>query len=121
MVSSCSAHRNLASAPPAPSPSPAPVSSSIPADVPAAGTNGYTAPICSYCPAPQYSPGALREKIQGQVVLDVVIGTDGHAHNMVVKKSLGHGLDEQAIRALHDVWLFNQPRDRMENRPPYTC
>lgn len=72
--------------------------------------------MCSYCPVPQYSPGALHDKIQGYLTLDVVIGTDGRAHNIVVKKSLGHGLDEQAIRALHDVWLF-KPATGPDGKP----
>jgi TonB family protein len=97
MLSSCAARHDTASAP---APPPAPAESSIPADIPAAGTHGYTKPMCSYCPGPQYSREAFDAKIQGTVVMDVVIGADGRAHQIVVKKSLGHGLDEQAIRAV---------------------
>ncbi len=103
MVCSCAAHHGAASTPPAPSPAPA---ESIPPGTPQAGANGYTRPDCSYCPAPQYSPEALHEKIQGQVVMDVVVGADGRVHEIVVKKSLGYGMDEQAIHALRDVWIF---------------
>ena len=39
-------------------------------------------------------------------MLDVVIGADGRAHGIFVKKSLEHSLDEQAIRMARDVWQF---------------
>lgn len=71
-----------------------------------AGKNGYTTPQCIHCPDPEYSEEALRAKIQGEVALDVVIGTDGRAHNIRVTKSLGHGLDEEAIHEARDVWRF---------------
>jgi len=38
--------------------------------------------------------------------MSVVIGLDGQAHNIVVVKALGHGLDEAAIHAARDVWRF---------------
>lgn len=69
--------------------------------------NGYTLPTCSYCPDPQYSSEGLRQRIQGEVVRDAVIGPHGHVHQIAVVKSLGHGLDEQAIHAAaRDVWRF---------------
>lgn len=48
----------------------------------------------------------MRHKIQGLVILEVVIGADGRAHGAVVTKSLGYGLDEEAIHAVRDVWRF---------------
>lgn len=111
MLSACAAHRDAAATPP-----PAPVASSIPADIPRAGTNGYTLPDCVYCPSPQYSPEGLRQKIQGQVVLDVVIGADGRAQQIVVKKSLEPSLDEQAIHMLREVYRF-KPSNGPEGKP----
>jgi len=44
---------------------------------------------------------------QGTVVLYVEIGTDGMAHNIQVLRSLGMGLDDQAIDAVIQ-WQFKQ-------------
>lgn len=49
-------------------------------------------------------------------MLDVVIGADGQAREIVVKKSLEHSLDEQAIRAVHDVWRF-KPANGPDGKP----
>ena len=73
---------------------------------PNAGENGYGTPICLYCPNPKYSDAGFKLKIQGVVVLDVVIGTDGRAHNIHVSKGLGYGLDEEAITAVRDIYRF---------------
>lgn len=73
---------------------------------PMAGQNGYGEPECLYCPIPQYSDTAFKLKIQGVVILDVVIGTDGRAHNIHVAKGLGYGLDEEAVKAVRDIYHF---------------
>lgn len=73
---------------------------------PNAGENGYGTPICLYCPDPKYSDAAFKLKIQGVVVLDVIIGADGRAHNIHVSKGLGYGLDEEAIKAVRDIYRF---------------
>lgn len=73
---------------------------------PNAGENGYGTPICLYCPNPKYSDAGFKLKIQGVVVLDVIIGTDGRAHNIQVSKGLGYGLDEEAITAVRDIYRF---------------
>lgn len=73
---------------------------------PNAGENGYGTPICLYCPNPKYSDAGFKLKIQGVVVLDVIIGTDGRAHNIHVSKGLGYGLDEEAVTAVRDIYRF---------------
>lgn len=73
-------------------------------DTPAAGTNGYTTPKCSYCPSAPYSDAARKLKIQGDVLLKAVIGTDGRAHNIAVTRGLGYGLDEKAVETVRDKW-----------------
>ena len=54
---------------------------------------------------PQYSDLARLAKFQGAVVLQVEIGTDGQAHNILVRKPLGLGLDEKAAEAVR-TWRF---------------
>lgn len=100
MLSSCAARRNV-TAPPS-----AHATSSILQDLPRAGKNGYTTPRCIQCPDPAYSDEALQAKKQGEVVIDAMIGTDGRAHNIRMVKSLGYGLDEQAIHSARDIWRF---------------
>ncbi len=55
---------------------------------------------------PEYSEEARIAKYQGTVVLQVVIGPDGAAHNIQVKRSLGLGLDQKAAEAVMQ-WQFS--------------
>lgn len=75
-------------------------------NIPMAGKDGYTNPQCIHCPDPEYSEEGYSERIQGELIMDVVIGVDGRVHNIRVIKGLGHGLDEEAIHAARDVWRF---------------
>jgi len=70
---------------------------------------GITAPQLTYGPEPAFSEKALKAKLQGAVVLRVVVGPDGRAHDIRVQKSLGMGLDEQAIEAI-GRWMFEPSR-----------
>jgi len=73
---------------------------------PQAGQNGYGEPVCLYCPIPQYSDTGFKLKIQGMVLLSVVIGVDGRAHSIRVVKGLGYGLDQEAVKSVRDVYRF---------------
>ena len=55
---------------------------------------------------PEYTTEAQDAKLAGTVLLSVVIGTDGIAHDINVVKPLGMGLDEKAVEAVQK-WLFN--------------
>ena len=72
---------------------------------PIAGQNGYTHPACSYCPAVHYTEAASRHRVQGSVVLIAVVGADGSAQKLVVKKALSDGLTENALDAVRQ-WKF---------------
>ncbi len=50
-------------------------------------------------PRPLYSEEARKLKIEGVVVLEMSFGADGRARVLRVVRGLGHGLDENAIRA----------------------
>ena len=67
---------------------------------------GVTAPVPIYRAEPEYSEMARAAKLQGEVVLSVVIGVDGKASDIQVVHALGLGLDEQAIDAVSQ-WRFN--------------
>jgi TonB family protein len=63
------------------------------------------APRVLYKVEPQYSKEASRDKIQGVVILGVVIDTDGLAKDIQVKKHLDIGLDQKAVEAVTQ-WRF---------------
>lgn len=56
---------------------------------------------------PQYTTDAMRAKIQGKVLLEVVVMPDGRAGDIRVIRSLDRtfGLDEEAIKAMRQ-WRF---------------
>jgi TonB family protein len=64
-----------------------------------------TSPRVLYREDPQYTEDARRDKISGPVVLTVVVGTDGLAHDISVTQSLDPGLDRQAALAIQK-WHF---------------
>jgi TonB family protein len=67
--------------------------------------NGVAAPVLLYKLEPSYSFEARAAKVQGTVVLSVVVGTDGKAADVQLRKSVGYGLDEQAVNAITQ-WKF---------------
>jgi TonB family protein len=69
-------------------------------------SQGVMAPKLLKKVEPEYDEEARAAKYQGTVVLQVVIGPDGLAHNPVVVKSLGLGLDQKAIEAVAQ-WQFS--------------
>ena len=77
-----------------------------------------SAPICIYCPDPEYSEEARKAKYQGIVVLWVIVGPDGRivSETIRIAKSLGMGLDEQAVRAVQQ-WRF-KPAQRFGKSVP---
>ncbi len=66
---------------------------------------GVSEPHAIYKPEPEYSPEARQAKLQGTVILSLVVGADGKAHAIHVERSLGMGLDERAIEAVRQ-WRF---------------
>jgi len=67
--------------------------------------HGVTPPSPVHKLEPQYSDEARAAKLQGTVVVQVVIGTDGMVHDAQVVRAVGLGLDENAIEAIHQ-WQF---------------
>jgi protein TonB len=69
--------------------------------------NGVSSPIPVRRPPPAYTPAAMRARLQGTVVLDCVVQTDGTCTDIRVMQSLDPalGLDEQAIASARQ-WRF---------------
>jgi len=66
---------------------------------------GVTMPRVVRDVKPSYTPEARKERIQGRVELSVVVNDDGTVGEVAVTKSLGYGLDEQAVIAMKQ-WEF---------------
>ena len=77
---------------------------------PGAYKPGMTAPICSYCPDPEYTEEARKAKVQGTVTLRVLVGTDGRASQIRLMSGIGLGLDERAVETIRH-WKFIPARD----------
>ena len=58
-----------------------------------------TAPRLIEAATPGYTDDAKKKKIEGDVIITVVVDEKGDVVDTKVKKGLGHGLDESAIEA----------------------
>jgi TonB family protein len=67
---------------------------------------GVSAPKILYRVEPEFSEEARKNKWQGVVLLHVIIGVDGKAHDIKVQRSLGMGLDEKAVESVKQ-WRFD--------------
>lgn len=79
--------------------------------------NGITQVACLYCPEPPYTEEARKNKLQGKMLLRVLVGEDGRAKQVRILQSLGMGLDESAVHAVYS-WRFSPARDA--SRRPVT-
>jgi len=70
---------------------------------------GVSQPSILFKVEPEYSEEARKAKWQGTVMLSVVVSEFGEAKNINVEKSLGLGLDEEAIAAVQK-WVFKPGR-----------
>jgi len=75
---------------------------------------GVSAPTILSRVEPQYSEEARKSRYQGTVVLEAIVRKDGTVQIIRVVRSLGFGLDENAIQALGQ-WRF---RPGMRNGVP---
>jgi TonB family protein len=63
------------------------------------------APVLIYRREPSYTEEARAAKIQGSVLLRVVVGTDGVPRQVQVLRSLDPGLDQKAVETV-GTWKF---------------
>ena len=66
---------------------------------------GVTPPQVSRKVDPAYNRQAVKDHIQGTVLLHLVVTTEGRPSDISVVSPLGHGLDEEAIAAV-EKWKF---------------
>jgi protein TonB len=58
---------------------------------------------------PIYTDDARRQRIEGDVILEIVVRSDGSVGSIKVRRSLGGGLEQRAIEAVRQ-WRFNPAR-----------
>lgn len=68
-------------------------------------TDGLTWPVLESHPAPAYSEKARDVRLQGVVVLRLIVGAHGEVEQAAVERPLGLGLDESALRTVRS-WTF---------------
>lgn len=59
-----------------------------------------TPPAVLHTVDPEYPSEARRKKISGDVWIGMTVGTDGVPSDIHVLQSAGHGLDEEAVKAV---------------------
>jgi TonB family protein len=79
-----------------------------------AGADGISIPICAYCPPPDYTDKARAERVQGRVVLLVVINQEGRAIRIAVTRANDGGLAAKAVDAVRK-WKFKPATDKDGN------
>jgi TonB family protein len=67
-------------------------------------SNGANAPVeITFKPKPDYTDEGRKQKINGEVRLEVLFRSDGQIHVIRVLEGLGYGLDEQAVKAAEQI------------------
>jgi TonB family protein len=66
---------------------------------------GVTKPVPIYAPEPEYSDEGRRARVQGTVIVELIVDPSGKTRNFKVLQSLGLGLDEQALKTVA-TWRF---------------
>jgi periplasmic protein TonB len=72
-----------------------------------------TDPMVIHTAEPRYTKKALDAKIEGSVILALVIEKDGTPSNIKVVRGLGMGLDEKAVECLRQ-WRFKAATDHSQ-------
>jgi TonB family protein len=62
-------------------------------------------------PTPTYTEEARHLRIEGEVLLEVVLAASGQVHVLRVVRGLGHGLDDSAVRAAEHIRFKPALRD----------
>lgn len=57
-------------------------------------------PVAIHTVDPKYSKQARKARFSGQVVVSMIVGTDGEPHNVHILRGAGMGLDEEAMKAV---------------------
>ena len=75
---------------------------------------GIEPPRAIYQPDPEYSEEARKTRMQGTVLVALVVDRQGHPRNVRVLRSLGLGLDDKAVEAVRK-WRFEPGKKDGQN------
>ena len=73
------------------------------------GADGVSLPNCTYMPNPPSSKEAQKLHLNGTIIIEAVVNTDGRLDNVRIVRGLPGGLNEQAIATLK-TWRCNPAR-----------
>lgn len=68
-------------------------------------------PILTYSPAPEYPQDARKAKLSGQVIVAMIVDSNGQPQNVHVARGLGNELDEKAVEAVQQYRFKPATRD----------
>lgn len=68
-------------------------------------SGGVTAPIKIYAPQPRYTEDARRAGVEGVVILETVVDTEGNVRDVKILKGLPFGLDQSAVDTVK-TWRY---------------
>ena len=86
-------------------------SNAQPGEISVAGQDGIGLPTCKSCPHPHYTDEARSAKLQGSVILVVIVTSEGRATRIAVTKALDPELAKRAIDAVKK-WEFKPATDK---------
>jgi TonB family protein len=69
------------------------------------GSRGVSNPKAIYAPSPAYGEKSRKKKLQGTVILQIVVTAQGTARDITVQKSLSPDLDQSAVNTV-SKWKF---------------
>lgn len=72
---------------------------------------------CLYCPEPGYTEEARKAKLEGKMLVRVLVGEDGRAQRIQILQGLGMGLDERTEETIRS-WRFAPGRDAAKRPVP---
>ena len=75
---------------------------------------GVSAPVLVYSVEPEFSEEARKAKVEGNVLVNLWVGTDGLPSHVRVLRGVGMGLDEKALEAVRQYRF----KPAMENGKP---
>ncbi|MEO8658836.1 MAG: M56 family metallopeptidase [Bryobacteraceae bacterium] len=79
--------------------------------------DGIQAPLIQKKQEPAYSAEARAAKLEGTVLLSIVVGLDGLPRDVKVLRPAGLGLDQRAVQAVKE-WVFKPARDSANQPVP---
>ena len=81
------------------------------------GTGGIGSALCESCPAPEYTYVAKAKKLQGVVIAQLSVGTNGSVENVKIVRTPNPALSDAAIRSVRS-WRFRAARNAQGQSVP---